>query len=167
MFTRSVKFYTFHYHILKSTDVWRWFMKYADSKNEWLVLSASFTIIFELVFVLTLENAFPERFHFKTSRKSTGSSKNGIALRLRDPHAFVTISWNFKRFQYFNFETNSLENEDLFQRTRVPLFSRKKVLRLETHLFHTKLSCQKPLLRQMEWWVQNGSITKNGVLGAI
>ena len=28
MFTRSIKFYTFDYHILKSTDVWkRWFIK--------------------------------------------------------------------------------------------------------------------------------------------
>ena len=32
------------------------------------------------------------------------------------------------------------------------------------HYFHTKLSCQKPMLRQIERWVQNGSITKNGVL---
>ena len=30
--------------------------------------------------------------------------------------------------------------------------------------FHTKLLCQKPLLRQMEWGVQDGPITKNGVL---
>ena len=29
-----------------------------DSKNEWLLLSASFTAKFGLVFVLTLENAF-------------------------------------------------------------------------------------------------------------
>ena len=29
-----------------------------ESKNEWLLLSASFTAKFELVFVLTLENAF-------------------------------------------------------------------------------------------------------------
>ena len=29
-----------------------------DSKNEWLLLSASFTAKFRLVFVLTLENAF-------------------------------------------------------------------------------------------------------------
>ena len=29
-----------------------------DSKTEWFLLSASFTAKFELVFVLTLENAF-------------------------------------------------------------------------------------------------------------
>ena len=41
-----------------------------DSKNEWLLLSASFTAKFELVFVLTLENAFS-----KANRKSIRSSK--------------------------------------------------------------------------------------------
>ena len=30
--------------------------------------------------------------------------------------------------------------------------------------FHTRLPYQKPMLRQTEWWVQNGSIIKNGVL---
>ena len=29
----------------------------------------------------------------------------------------MTISESFKRFQYFNFETNFLENENLFQKT--------------------------------------------------
>ena len=36
---------------------------------------------------------------------------------------YVTISESFKRFQYFNFETNFLENENLFQKTGVPFFS--------------------------------------------
>ena len=28
MFTQSIKFYTFYYHVLKSTDVWKmWFIK--------------------------------------------------------------------------------------------------------------------------------------------
>ena len=61
-----------------------------DSKNEWLLLSASFMAKFGLAFVLTLENA---------------------------------ISGNFERFQYFNFETDFLENENLFQKTGVPFFS--------------------------------------------
>ena len=30
--------------------------------------------------------------------------------------------------------------------------------------YHTKLLCQKPMLRQIEWGVQDGSIAKNGVL---
>ena len=45
------------------------------SKSEWLLLSTSFTAKFELVFVLTLENACSERFHFKANKKSIGSSK--------------------------------------------------------------------------------------------
>ena len=32
----------------------------------------------------------------------------------------MTIRESFKRFQYFNFETNFLENENLFQKTGVP-----------------------------------------------
>ena len=47
----------FNCHILKSTDVSkRLFIK--ETENEWLLLSASFTTKFELVFVLTQENDF-------------------------------------------------------------------------------------------------------------
>ena len=46
-----------------------------DSKNKWLLLSASFTAKSELVVVLTPENAFSWRFHVKANRKSIGSSK--------------------------------------------------------------------------------------------
>ena len=34
----------------------------------------------------------------------------------------MRISKRFKRFQYFNFETNFLENESLIQKTGVPFF---------------------------------------------
>ena len=30
---------------------------------------------------------------------------------------------NFERFKYFNFKSNFLENENLFQKTGVPFFS--------------------------------------------
>ena len=36
---------------------------------------------------------------------------------------YVTISESFKRFKYFNFETNFMENENLFQKTGVTFFS--------------------------------------------
>ena len=29
------------------------------------------------------------------------------------------------------------------------------------HHFHPKVPCQKPMLRQIEWWLQNEPITKN------
>ena len=35
---------------------------------------------------------------------------------------------------------------------------------IENDHVHTKLPNQKPILRQTEWWDQNGPITKNGVL---
>ena len=38
------------------------------------------------------------------------------------------------------------------------------MLRLKTQHFHTKLLSQKPILRQKECGVQNGPITRNGVL---
>ena len=46
-----------------------------DSKNEWLLLSVTFTAKLEVVFVLTFENAFSWSFHFKANRKGIGSSK--------------------------------------------------------------------------------------------
>ena len=35
---------------------------------------------------------------------------------------------------------------------------------IENTRFHTKLPFQKPMLRQIEWGVQNWPITKEGVL---
>ena len=54
MFTQSIKLYTFHdqYRCLKNV------IQQIDSKTGWLLLSASFTAKFGLVFILTLENAF-------------------------------------------------------------------------------------------------------------
>ena len=39
-----------------------------------------------------------------------------------------------------------------------------KVLKLKTHHFHTKPPYQRPMLRQIEWWVKNESILRNRVL---
>ena len=64
------------------------FEKY-DSSTRKKLMVASFSI---LVFVLTQENAFSQRVHFKAKRKSIGSFKLGIleiALHLRDWHAFM------------------------------------------------------------------------------
>ena len=54
MFTQSIKFYTFHYQYGCLENV----IHQIDSKNGWLLLSASFTGKFGLFFVLTLENTF-------------------------------------------------------------------------------------------------------------
>ena len=73
-----------------------------------LLLSARFKAKFALVFVLTLENAFSLRFHFKTNGKSSTFE--------RLVYFYVKISRNFEPLQYFNFETNFLENENLFKK---------------------------------------------------
>ena len=53
MFTQSIKFYTFYYQYRCLKNIHQ-----IDSKHGWLLLSASFTAKFGLVFVLTLENTF-------------------------------------------------------------------------------------------------------------
>ena len=114
-----------------------------DSKNEWLRLSASCTAKFRSVFVLTLENDFSKRFHFKANRKSNGSSKKctrdfqNNPLVERSACFYVTVSGDFERFKYFNFETDFVENENLFHKTGA--------------LFFTKLPYEKPLLREIKW----------------
>ena len=62
----------------------------------------------------------------------------------------VTINRNFEPFEHFNFETDFLENENLFEKTGA-LFFQLKALRLKMHYFHTKLPYQKPMLRQTKW----------------
>ena len=90
-------------------------------------LSASFTGKFELFFVLTQENACS----FKANRKSIGSSKNGNRDFQNSPPSersacfYATITENFERFEYFNFEINFLKKKNLFQGTGVPFFSLK------------------------------------------
>ena len=100
-----------------------------DSENEWLLLSASFTAKLGLVFVLTLENALFRNFILKPTeraqlllKKAPRDFQNSPPFQ-RSACFYVTISESFKRFQYFNFETDFLENENLFQKTGVPFFS--------------------------------------------
>ena len=57
MFAQSIKFYyKFHYH--KFEKSLKNVIHQIDSKNEWLLLLASFTAKFKLVFLLTLQDAF-------------------------------------------------------------------------------------------------------------
>ena len=64
----------------------------------------------------------------------------------------MTINGDFERFQYSNFEKSFIKKLKLF------LKHWRTVLQLK------KLPCQNPILRQIEWGVQNRPITKNGVL---
>ena len=90
---------------------------------------SKFTAKIGLVFVLTLENTFSWRFHFKANRKSIGSSKKrtrdfqNSPLFGRSACFYVTISGNLELSQFFNFKTDFLENENLFQKTGVRFLS--------------------------------------------
>ena len=52
----------------------------------------------------------------------TGNYQNSPPFE-RSVYFYVS---NFEPFQYFNFETNFLENENLFQKTGVAFFSWKR-----------------------------------------
>ena len=82
-----------------------------------------------------------------------------IALRLEDRH--VIIIGNLKVFNTLTLKQFSEKCKPFLKNLSTVFF---KVLRLITQHFHTKLLCQKPMLRQIEWGVQNEPITKNGVL---
>ena len=91
LFTQSNKFSKFNWHMLRK----RLFVKLTENEKR-LLLSASFTTKFELVLVLTQENAFSWRFHFKTSRKSIWSSKSSTRGYFQNSHSFERLAclWN-------------------------------------------------------------------------
>ena len=97
-----------------------------DSKTEWFLLSASFTAKFELVFVLTLENAFSQRIHFEANRKSTGFLRNGTRNFLNSPPFersacfSATICENLERFQYFNLKQIFQKTKTFFRKLEYP-----------------------------------------------
>ena len=55
-------------------------------------------------------------------KNGTGDFRNSPPFE-RSAWFYVTISESFKLLQYFNFETNFLEKDNLFQKTGVLFFS--------------------------------------------
>ena len=49
------------------------------------------------------------------------------------------ISGNFKRFQYFNFETDFLENENLFQKIGVPFLVESTEIEITSFPYKTAI----------------------------
>ena len=83
------------------------------------------------------------------------------ALSLRDRHVFMWLSLEILNV----FNTSTLKQ--IFWKTQALL---KKMFflvgsaKIKNPTFPYKLLCQKPMLRQIEWGVQNRPIIKNGVL---
>ena len=105
----------------------------------------NFTAKFELAFIKTLENTFSLRFRFKITRKSIDSSRDfqNSSPFNRSACFYLTISGNYERFLYFQ----KTEYRFLVESTKI-----------ENASFPYKSACQTPMLRQIEWWVQNGLI---------
>ena len=72
---------------------------------------------------------FLRRFILKPTERAQVLLKNGTRDFQSSPPFersagfYVTISRNSERFQYFNFETDFLENENLFLKTGLLFFS--------------------------------------------
>ena len=74
----------------------------------------------------------------------------------------MTISESFKRFQYFNFETNFLENENLFQKLEYRFLV--ETTTIESNSFPSKTAVRNQYYDKLLWQLQNGSIIKSVVL---
>ena len=73
----------------------------------------------------------------------------------------MTITGNFELFQYFNFEINFLKSE-FFTELEYRFLVESTKIENATFSYKNVMS-EDSVLRQIEWGVQNGLITKNGV----
>ena len=101
-----------------------------DNKNEWSFqqvlrqnlgwfLAQHWKTIFIRGFILK-----PSDRVYVLLKKRTRDFRNSPPFE-RSACFYVTICENFKRFQYFNIETDFLENKNIFQKTWVLFFSWK------------------------------------------
>ena len=74
----------------------------------------------------------------------------------------MTVIESFKRFQYFNFEKNFLENENLFQNTGVLFLVEATEIEIPPFPFKTAQSEANVKTNRMA--TTNGPITKSEVL---
>ena len=115
--------------------------------SEWLLLSATFMALLELVFTITQENAFSQRFHFKANRKSIGSTK---AVLETSGIFYVTITGNYESLQYFNYETNFLKKKKKKENHFLKKLESSFVVESTTKHIYTKQPSQKPRLLLVE-----------------
>ena len=115
-----------------------WFIKQTVQMN-----GCSFQQVYSKIWVgfcLNIGKRFLTNVSFKNQQKEhkfyqktvLGIYNMALCFRDRSTRFYVTISGDFERFQYFNFEKRFLENEILFQKIGVPFFW-LKAPRLKTH----------------------------------
>ena len=125
-----------------------------QTKNEQLLLSATFTAKFELVCVFTYDKALSQRFHFNIYRQSievlfkngTKDFQNSPPLE-RSSCFYVTISGSFEHFQYFNLETYFLKNKRLSQKTGIPFLVEST--KIENAIFLCKTALSEAIVNGM------------------
>ena len=121
-------------------------------RNEWLLLSTSFITLIGIGFIL-----MSTEITYVSLWKRTRDFKK--VLRLRYRHIFVTITEDFERLQYCNFEKCLLQAETLFKKVGYD-FSVKNTT-TENRIFQSKtIQLKKTILRQIEWWAQKGRIER-------
>ena len=74
----------------------------------------------------------------------------------------MTISGNLERFQYFNFERDFLENENLFQKTGVPFLDEST--KIENASFPYKTTISEANVKTNRMVSTKWTYHKNGVL---
>ena len=110
-------------------------------------------------FCFNTKNRFFSEFLWKTV---LGIFK--IALRLWDQHISVWQSLEILNvFNVLTLKEVFWKNENLFWKTGVPFLSWKYSY-WKSNISIIKLAYQNPMLRQIEWAVQKGPITKNADL---
>ena len=88
-----------------------------NSKNEWLLLTASFTATFGLALVLRPENFFLNVSFLKPPKKAYVLLKNSARDFQNSPPIKRSSCFNVTfSGQNFNFKTNFQENENIFQK---------------------------------------------------
>ena len=109
-------------------------------------------------------NTGKQFFHFQANRNNLGPSKN-YTRDFQNSSPFeisacfnVTITGDFERFQYFNFETILLKRKPFSQKVCVLVENTK----IENASFPHKTALSEANVSQIEWQVQNGPITENG-----
>ena len=102
--------------------------------------------LFEVAFVLIQENAFLRGFILKPIERTQFLLKNSTRDFQSSPPFqrstcfYVTITGDFERFQYFNFETNFLKNENLFQKIGQRFLAEVTEIENATFPYNTTLS---------------------------
>ena len=74
----------------------------------------------------------------------------------------MTISESFKSFQSLTLKQIFWKRKTFFE--KLEYYFLVETTKTENISFPWKLLCHKPMFRQMEWRIQNGPITKSGVL---